>query len=100
MCAAVCGLQFDRHYRLGASCGAGEPSQFHEMIALEPEETPVVRMPRALELRFEEERRVDFSLHQDRTRSREPAIELLGPGAEKDGRGRKHGALNCQAEGS
>jgi hypothetical protein len=100
MRAAVCELQFDPHYCLGASCCAGEPSQFHEMIAFEPEETSVVRMARAFVMRFEEEWRVDLPLHQNRIRGREPTIDLLGPRAEQDGGWREHGALNCQAEGS
>jgi hypothetical protein len=55
-------------------------------------------MTRPFELRFEKERRVDFAAHQDRTWSRKPAIELLGPGTVEDDRRSEHGALNGQAE--
>jgi len=96
---AVMGLQLDRHDGLGAFCRCSKPCQFHKLIALKSEEPAIVRMPRSFELCFEEERRVDFPLHQDRSRRRKPAIELLRPRAEEDSRWRVHGALDRQAEG-
>jgi hypothetical protein len=64
----------------------GDPGQFHQPVAFQPEEPPVVRMTHSLEVRLEIERGVDFRSHPHRPRRGEPAIECLRPGAENSPR--------------
>jgi len=88
-CPAVVGDEFYRHYRFGSTGCGGEPGQFDKVAGFEPEEPPIMGMSSSFKLGFKEEHRVDLALHQDRSRGREPAIELLCPGFEQSA-GRSH----------
>src|ERR1700674_1578675 len=85
--AGVNGSQVHGDDGFGAFGGGGEPSQFDEAVAFEPQEAAVVGMALPLEMGLEKEGGVDFGSHQDRAGGGEPAIELFGPGAEERGGG-------------
>jgi hypothetical protein len=48
-------LEFHRYHRLGAVGRARDPGDFNEPVALQPQEPPIMRMPRSLEFSLEEE---------------------------------------------
>jgi hypothetical protein len=92
--------EFDGDDCFEALRGGGHPSHFDEAVGGEAQEAPIVRIALAFEKRFEEERSVDFGLHDDGTWSGEPAVELLGPGEVESVRGSEHVALAVDMEGA
>src|SRR5262249_40212972 len=90
--------EFDSYNCLGAlgSSRPCEPCQFDYPIRYKSEEPSVVWIALAFLINcLEEERSVDLRSHQQGTRRRKPAIELLRPGSKQHVWGCSHCALGC-----
>src|SRR6266699_3131199 len=92
--------KLDRHYGFGSlcSCLPCEPCKFDELVGLKPEKATLVRIAISLMMYLPKEDGVDFALHQQRSRRRKPAIELLCPCSIEDVRRCIHYALDSEAK--
>ena len=101
MCTCPVPSEFYRDNRFRALGTAGiEPSHFHDPIRFKSEKSAVVWVTFSLMAGLEEERRVDFGVHQQYARRAEPMIQLHSPSFEKHLRRCGHGAFDCQSERS
>lgn len=73
----------DRLGTLGTCC-SGNPCDFHEPIALQPQKSSIVWVALAFEMRLPKERPVYRGRHQHRSWGREPVVHLFCPRSKQD----------------
>src|SRR6266699_2786597 len=89
-----------RHYVFVSlrSCLPCEPCKLDKLVALKKGKRSISRIAISFTMYLPKEDGVDFALHQQRSRRRKPAIELLCPCSIEDVRRCIHYALDSEAK--